>query len=61
VKTIETNQWHPYADKFNTMKIPMVMARDAGGALSQGILPFAYLAGVNFKSIGQFVYRLFTL
>ena len=39
----------------------MVTAKDAGGTLSQGILPFANLTGVNLKTIGQFGYRLFTL
>ena len=41
--------------------VVLVTTEDAGGALSQGILPFANLAGVNLKSIGQLGYRPFTL
>ncbi len=40
--------------------VVLVTAEDAGGALSQRIILFAYLAGVNLKPAGQFGYCLFT-
>jgi hypothetical protein len=40
--------------------LSLVTAEDAGGTLSQRILPFANLAGVNLKSIGQFGYCFLT-
>ena len=41
--------------------VVMIAAKDTGGAFSQGVLPFANLAGVDFKAIGQLGDRLFTL
>ncbi len=41
--------------------VVQVTTENVGSALSQGILLFANLAGVNLKSIGQFGYRFFTL
>jgi len=40
--------------------LSLVTAEDAGGALSQGILPLANLAGVNLKPSGQLGYCFFT-
>ena len=40
--------------------LSLVIAEDADGALSQRILPFANLAGVNLKPAGQFGYCSFT-
>jgi len=38
-----------------------VTAEDAGGIFCQRFLPGPYLAGVDFKAIGQLGYRLLTL
>jgi len=38
----------------------LVTTEDTSGALSQSILPFTYLAGMNLESIGQFGYCFFT-